>query len=122
MTPRFFLAALASFAALAVPALAQQTPAAAPATQAFTVPPHNCVAPKFPSRPETTALRGDAYNKVIEAFNANYKAYGECIRKYVDDTKVWVKEVADSGNKAIDEYNKYTADLKEKIEAEKSEK
>jgi hypothetical protein len=120
MTPRFFLAALA---ALAVPALAQ-TPAAAPAptTQPFTVPPHNCVAPKFPSKPETVQLRGDAYNKVIEAFNASYRTYGECIKKYVEDTKVWVKEVADSGNKAIDEYNKYTADLKEKIEAEKAEK
>ncbi len=121
MTPRSSLAALAALAAFAVPALAQ-TPApaaAASTTQAFTVPPHTCVAPKFPSKPETVQLRGDAYNKLIEAFNQNYRAYSECIKKYVDDTKVWVKEVADAGNKAIDEYNKYTADLKEKIEAEK---
>jgi hypothetical protein len=49
----------------------------------------------------------------------DYKAYGECVKKYVEDTKVWVKEVADAGNKAIDEYNKYNANLKEKLAEEK---
>jgi hypothetical protein len=121
MIPRSSLAVLTALAAFAVPALAQ-TPApaaAASTTQAFTVPPHTCVAPKFPSKSDTEHLHGDSYNKVIESFNKNYKAYGECIKKYVDDTNQWVKAVADAGNKAIEEYNKYTADLKEKIEAEK---
>jgi len=113
------LVALAALAALAAPALAQAPAAAGSSTQAFAVPPHACVAPKFPSKPETVQLRGDAYNKIVQTFNENYKAYGECIKKYVEDTKVWVKEVADAGNKAIDEYNKYTADLKQQIEAEK---
>jgi hypothetical protein len=113
------IAAIAAFAACALPAFAQ-TPAPAPAASAsFTVPPHNCVAPPYPSRAETTRLRGDQYNKVIETFNENYKAYGECIKKYVADTNVWAKAVTDSGNKAIDEYNKYTSELKEKLEAEK---
>jgi phosphate-selective porin len=120
MTPRSLGTAIAVLAMLALPASAQ-TPAAAgaPATQAFVVPQHNCLGPKYPSKETTMQLRGDAYNRAIEGFNRDYKAYGECVKKYVDDVKIWQKELADAGNKAIDEYNKYTAEIKEKIEAEK---
>ena len=57
--------------------------------------------------------------RAVEAFNRDYKTYGECIKKYVEDTKAWVKVAADAGNKAIDEYNKYAEEIKQKIEAEK---
>jgi hypothetical protein len=116
MIARFSLAALAAFALSAQ----AQTPAATPGgSSTLTVPPHSCVQPKIPTEHETTRLRGDAYNKAIEAFNKEYRAYGECIKKYVDETRAWGKEIADAGNKAVDEYNKFTADLREKLEADK---
>jgi hypothetical protein len=117
MTLRPFLTpALAMLAAAALPALAQ---APAPAqTQTVVIPPHNCVAPEYPSKPGLQ-LRGDAYNRAVEAFNRANKAYGECIKKYVDDTRTWAKAAVDAGNNAIDQYNKYNEDVKQKIEAEK---
>jgi hypothetical protein len=127
MTPRSSLTSIiAVLAVLALPAFAQTAgaPAASPgaaagSTQTFVVPPHNCVAPPYPTKETTMQLRGDAYNRAIEAFNRDAKTYGECMKKYVDDTKVWLKQVADAGNKAVDEFNKYNADIKEKIEGEK---
>jgi hypothetical protein len=111
--------AIAALAVCALPALAQTPPPAAAPAQSFTVPPHNCVAPEYPTKEKTERLKGDAYNRAVEAFNRDYKTYGECIKKYVDNTNVWIKQTADSANKAIDEYNKYTADLKATIESEK---
>ena len=121
MTPRHSLSlAITVLAACALPASAQTTaPAPATASQSPGVPPYTCVGPKYPSKENTMHLRGDAYNRAIEAFNRDYKAYGECVKKYVEDTKALVKEIAESGNKAIDEYNKYSAAIKEQIEEEK---
>jgi hypothetical protein len=137
MTPRSSLTSIAAvLAAVALPVLAQtapQNPAPADsATQAFAVPPHNCVAPQYPSKDasvkeSTTTLKGsesqqksmEAYNRAVEAFNRDAKAYETCIKKYVADTKTWMQAVADAGNKAVDEYNKYTAELRAKVEAEK---
>jgi hypothetical protein len=121
MTLRLSLtSAMAVLAAFAVTASAQ-TPAPAPAATAQSpgVPPYTCVGPKYPSHESTTQLRGDAYNRAIEAFNRDYKTYAECVKKYVEDTKALVKEIAEAGNKAIDEYNKYAAQIKEQVEAEK---
>ena len=39
------------------------------------------------------------------------------MKSYVENSKQWVKEIADAGNKAIDEYNKYAAMIKEQVEA-----
>jgi hypothetical protein len=125
MTPRSPLTWIAAaLAIVALPALGQtaapQTASpATSATETFAVPPHHCVAPPYPTKESTMQLRGDAYNRAIEAFNRDAKTYGECMKKYVDDTKAWLKQVADAGNKAIDEYNKYNTDIREKIEAEK---
>jgi hypothetical protein len=99
---------------------AAQAPAAAPAPATTTattattlpaIPTHNCVAPEYP---------GDrASNARILSFNRDYRAYGDCIKKYVDENKAWVNAVIDVNNKAVEEYNKYTLDLKKKIEAAK---
>ncbi len=96
---------------------ATQAPAAAPAPAPTTatalpaIPTHNCVAPEYP---------GDrASNARILSFNRDYRAYGDCIKKYVDGNKAWVNAVIDVNNKAVEEYNKYTLDLKKKIEAAK---
>lgn len=134
MTPRSSLTSIAAVvAAIALPALAQTPQNPAPAdstTRPLAVPPHNCVAPAWPdkdasAKESTTTLRGkdsqtkatEAHNRAVEAFNHDAKAYEECIKKYVADTKVWMQEVAAAGNKAVDEYNKYTADIRAKVEA-----
>jgi hypothetical protein len=119
LRPLLTRASLAALATLALSVLAQTpTPTPAP-SQALVIPPHSCVAPEYPTKEKRERLRGDAYNRAIEAFNRDNKAYGECIRKYVEDTKALVKAAADAGNKAIDEYNKYTADMKKTLEEEK---
>ena len=104
----FLIAPIAALAVAALPARAQ-----APSTAATVaaIPSHNCVAPQYPGR--------DAPKSRVDAFNGDYKVYGDCMKKYVDDTNRWVKAAAESANKAIDEYNKYTEDLKKKVEADK---
>jgi hypothetical protein len=92
------------------PATQAPGPAAAP-SQPLAIPPHKCVQPPYPGRL--------ASNSAINAFNRDNKAYGDCVKKYIDDTKLWVVSIVDAGNKAIDEYNKYTEDLKKKIEEAK---
>ena len=116
MNPRPFL--IATFALLGVAALPALAQAPATATAMPAIPSPNCVAPAYPSE-AGLQKRAEAYNRAVDAFNRDYKTYGECIKKYVEDTKVWVKAAADAGNKAIDEYNKYSEDLKKKIDAEK---
>ena len=44
-----------------------------------TVPPHNCVKPELPG--------ANANNARMRQFNDSYKAYGECIRKYIEGAK-----------------------------------
>jgi len=111
MNPRLFLIALIAALALAgLPALAQ-APAPATANAMPAVPPHNCVAPEYPGK--------DASKLRVDKFNQDYKTYGDCMKKYVDDTNKWVKAAAELANKAIDEYNRYTEDLKKRIEGDK---
>jgi hypothetical protein len=115
MNPRTLLTApIAVLAAAVLPALAQ-APAAVSAMPA--IPTHNCVAPEYPTKP-SVKLRVDTFNQKVEAFNRDNKTYSECIKKYVDDTNRLGKAAADAANKAIDEYNKYNEELKQKIEAE----
>jgi len=87
---------------------AQNTPApvAMPA-----VPPHNCVIPEYPGKL--------ASNTRINAFNREFKGYGECIKKYIDDTKALTNAAIEAGNKAIDEYNKAVKDIKAQTAADK---
>ena len=114
------LALAAATAAQSQPAqTANAQPSAATSAAAMQVPPNPCVAPVYPSKERTEHLKPDAYNKAVEAFNHDYKAYGECVKKYVEDTKQILKAVADAGNKAIEDYNKYNTDLHEQIEADK---
>jgi len=110
--------ALAVLVALALPVLAQTTAPAQTPAQGLVIPPHNCVAPEYPTR-SGSQKRGEAYNRTVEAFNRDYKAYGECVRKYVDETKTWIKNIADASNKAIDEFNKFNEEVKKKVEEDK---
>jgi len=81
-------------------------------------PPYAAPDPRLFQRSATERLyRGPC--RTVEAFNRDYKAYGECVRKYVDETKTWIKNIADASNKAIDEFNKYNEEVKKKVEEDK---
>jgi hypothetical protein len=114
MTSPFRSALLAaSLAAIAAPAIAQApaAPAAAPAAPAVTIPSHNCVAPEYPGK--------NAGNDKIKAFNTGYTAYGECIKKYIESVRSIRDSAMAKGNDAVNEYNKFTEEVKNKMDAEK---
>jgi hypothetical protein len=142
MNPRLLLiSAFVSWAFAALPALAQQRMAPPPYQAPITVPvaptatttvppppaegtqtpsapvplptiaPPNCKPPEYPG--------SLASNATVTAFNKDYKAYGECIKKYVDDNRAWIAAVVETNNRAVEEYNKYTTDLKKLIDAAK---
>ena len=109
MISRLFLAtSLAiSLALTAAGVHAQAAPVTMPA-----IPPHNCGKPEFPGRL--------ASPNRIAAFNKEYAAYSGCIKKYVDETKTMANAAVAAGNEAIDEFNKFSAELKAQNEAAKN--
>jgi len=90
---------------------AAQAPAPTTGTASRPVPEPSCVAPEYPGEL--------ASNNRITAFNHDYKAYGECIKKYVEDNRAWINAVVDANNKAVEDYNKYNTELKKQIDAAK---
>lgn len=96
------------------PTAAPAAPAAPTITAADVlpqVPPHHCVAPEYPG--------SNATNAKMTAFNSDYKNYSECIKKYVDGNKAWMDAVREVSNKAVEEYNQYSLNLKKQIDAAK---
>jgi len=75
------------------------------------IPSHNCVQPEYPGK--------SASNDKIRAFNAAYKEYGDCIRKYVDNLRALRDTAMTKGNDAVTEFNKFTEDVKTKMDADK---
>lgn len=107
------LAAMVVSAAIASLALAQ-TPAPKPtATSAASYPAPTCVAPKYPGKSRT--------DQEVEAFNKDFKDYGDCMKKYVDEARATSNAAIEAGNKAVDDYNAYTGEVKKQIAAEKEE-
>jgi len=105
-------AALGSLALAQTPA----APAAAPrptATSTVTYPAPTCTAPKYPGKSRTDAE--------VEAFNSDFKNYGDCMKKYVDDARATSNAAIEAGNKAVDDYNAYTGEVKKIIAAEKDQ-
>ena len=97
-------------AALSLAAAAQTpAPTPAPAGAAPIVAPNTCVKPEYPGKPLSEPR--------VTAFNRDFKAYGECVKKYVDQNKAIAEAATTSANRAIDDYNTYTAEIKAKIEA-----
>ncbi len=90
---------------------AAQAPAPTTGTTSRPVPEPSCVAPEYPGEL--------ASNTRITAFNRDYKAYGECIKKYVEDNRAWINAVVEANNKAVEDYNKYNTELKKQIDAAK---
>jgi hypothetical protein len=52
--------------------------------------------------------------------NKDYTAYGECMKKYIDDTKLILNTAATAVNGAVEEFNKFAADTKAQDEAAKN--
>jgi hypothetical protein len=93
--------------AVAAGAHAQAAPATTP-----TMPPHQCVKPEYPGRLAST--------QKFNAFNKDLNAYGECMNKYIDDTKLILNAAATAVNGAVKEFNKFAADIKAQDEAAKN--
>jgi hypothetical protein len=106
---RLFLATLlaASLSAIAAGAHAQPAPAAAP-----NIPPHKCVKPEYPGKL--------ASSQKFNAFNKDFNAYGECMKKYIEEIKVILNAATTAVNGAVEEFNKFAADIKAQDEAAKN--
>ncbi len=109
MISRLFVAAslAASLAVAAAGAHAQAAPATTPA-----IPPHNCVKPVYAGKLASA--------QKFNAFNKDFTVYGECMKKYIDDTKLIMNAAATAVNGAVEEFNKYAADIKAQDEAAKN--
>ena len=83
MISRLFCAA--SLAVAAAGAYAQTAPATTP-----NIPPHKCVKPEYPGKLASA--------QKFNAFNKDYTAYGECMKKYIDDTKLILNAAATAVN------------------------
>ena len=94
------------FATAAAFAQEQPPPVTMPA-----VPQHNCVKPE--------PVNSLSSQNQIRTFNRTYKAYGECIKKYADDAKALSEAALAAGNKAVEEFNKLSAEIKAQNEAAK---
>jgi len=118
MISRPFSATLvaATFAFIAGGAHAQATPAASPPASAMAspvaIPGNKCVKPEYPGKLGTA--------QKFTAFNKDFTAYGACIQKYVDETKLIINAAAAAGNGAVEEFNKFAADVKAQDEAAKN--
>ena len=105
MISRLFCAV--SLAVAAAGAHAQPAPATTP-----NIPPHNCVKPEYPGKLASA--------QKFNAFNKDYAAYGECMKKDIDDAKLILNAAATAVNGAVEEFNKYAADIKPQDEAAKN--
>jgi hypothetical protein len=73
------------------------------------VPPHPCTKPQFPGKAAPPAQ--------IASFNNDVVTYNACIRKYVDDTKALANAAQTAGNAAVDEFNKFAAEIRAEVDA-----
>jgi hypothetical protein len=116
MTVRRFAAPLSalSLALAAGVALAQTAPAPAPpaSSPAVAIPSNTCVKPEYPGR--------FASPPRLATFNQNLIAYSDCVKKYVESTRSIANAAAAAANGAIDDYNKFTNDIKAMDEAAKN--
>ena len=109
MFQRFYLAAgTAALAAMSTGALGQ-APAAAAAGATSALPSNTCVKPEFPGRLASSSR--------ITAFNKDYAAYRDCTNKYIDATKKLANDAIAAGNAAVDDFNKFAAEIKAQNDA-----
>ena len=103
MNARILLAI--ALASIALAANAQEpTPVSFPS-----VPPNTCAKPELPG--------ANATRSIMDKFNNGYKAYGECIKKYIEGAKALSDAAIAAGNAAVVEYNKLAEEIKAHNEA-----
>jgi hypothetical protein len=93
-------------------ALAAGTVRAQAAPGAVAIPTPKCAKPEYPGKL--------ASPQQFNAFNKEYTAYGECMKKYIEETKLIPNAAAAAVNGAVDEFNKFAADIKPQDEAAKN--
>ena len=118
MNSRSLLIAAAAALVWSSPSWAQ-TPAAPTAPAGPTAPPPSVAMPAVPSHPCTKPQfpGKSAPPAQITAFNNDVVAYNACIRKYVDDTKALATAAQAAGNSAVDEFNKFAAEVRAEVDA-----
>jgi hypothetical protein len=109
--PVLVISLAALLAIVALDAGAQSAPPPS-SPSAVVIPPNKCVKPEYPGKLATSQR--------FAAFNKDFTAYGACIQKYVDDTKLIINAAAAAGNGAVEEFNKVAADIKAQDEAAKN--
>ena len=112
MISRLFLAAVLAASLAACPAYAQGQPAPASTSAPIVIPAHKCVKPEYPGKL--------ASSQKFNAFNKEFNTYGECMKKYIEETKLILNAAATAVNGAVEEFNKFAADIKAQDEAAKN--
>ena len=107
MINRVLLLALSSVANVT---FAQSPPPPSPAASASLVrPAHNCVKPgQLPGRLAST--------NQIKNYNAEVKAYQDCLQTFVKTQSELVKLHSEVGNAAVNEFNDFVTEMKNKKE------
>jgi len=106
---------LAALLVLAVPALAQNAPATAPASTTPTgasadMPKHNCSKPagEFPGN-----LASETQKR---AYQKDFVAYTDCLKKFVEDQQQLAEPHAKAANSAANEYNAAVKSFNEMVQ------
>jgi hypothetical protein len=100
-------AAISALAALSISAYAQTPASDTPSMPS--VPANTCVKPDFPGRLASSAK--------INSFNRDYAAYRDCTNKYIDSTKKLANDAVAAANAAVDDFNKFAAEIKAQNDA-----
>lgn len=119
MICRLFLTAALVAIAVVPPAVYAQQPAPAATPAALAIPKNSCVKPSVP-KSSGTLLGGPSDAQRMNNFNRDYKAYSDCIKKYVEDTNAIASAANAAGKAAIDEFNAVTAEANARNEAAKN--
>jgi hypothetical protein len=101
MISRMFIVNVLVVFALGATIVRAQQPAA-PAMP--TIPAPSCVKPEVP--------RTDAVPQRVTIFNRDYKTYGECVKKYVDETNALASAAIAAGKTVIEEFNALGAEIR----------
>jgi hypothetical protein len=114
MISRLSLAiSLVAIAVGALPAYAQEATAT---STPVAIPKNSCVKPSVP-KSSGTLIGGASEALRMNNFNRDYKAYSDCIKKYVEDTNAIASAANAAGKATIDEFNAVTAEAKARSDA-----
>lgn len=106
MTTRSLALAAMAAVVFAATANAQQPTEQPPAAPMPAIPPPTCVPPDLPQQ--------FADSRRIERFNREYRAYGTCVNKYIDDTNALATAALQAGKVALDKLNALNDQIKER--------